>query len=87
MDAGIQGTLMACAAVSAFNRVLNNDHIELNTRPIICPLEQFIKSIINTGKTLTQLVDYHTDYRFARRRSVKGILEKLKCAALWQCIT
>ena len=43
MDAGIQGTLMACAAVSAFNRVLNNDHIELNTRPIICPLEQLKK--------------------------------------------
>ena len=40
------------------------------------------KYIINTGKTLTQLVDFHTDYRLARRRSVKGRLEmevKMRC--------
>ena len=84
LDAGVQGSLMAaaCAAVSAFNRVLNNDHIQLNTGLVICPLEQFRTSIINTGKTLTQLVDYHTDYRGARRRSVKARLEmevKMRC--------
>ena len=45
-------------------------------------MDQFKRSVLETGKTLTQLVDYHTDYKMARRKSVKGRLEmevKMRC--------
>ena len=65
IDAGIQRSLItaACAAVAAYNRVLPNDRVALNTSPIICPLDQFKRSVLETGKTLTQLVDYQLPHR------------------------
>jgi hypothetical protein len=68
---------------SHFNRILNDDKIDcINTSLLICPLEQFKKSILQAGKQLTRLVDFHTDYRGAKRRSVKSRLEmevKMRC--------
>ena len=75
IDEGVQRNLMAaaCAVVSPYNLILNNDRVDnLNTRLLICPLVQFKKAILETGRSITKLVDNHTDYRNARRRSVKA---------------
>ena len=84
IEEGIRSRLMTatCAAVSAYNRSLIETGVTLNTAPVIGPLTAFRQSVLDTGKTLTKLVDQYTDYRGARRRSVKARLEmetKMRC--------
>ena len=84
LDEGVRSSLMtaACAVVPAYNRNLLETEVTLNTAAIIDPLKAFRQSVLETGKTITKLVDHYTDYRGARRRSVKARLEmevKMRC--------